>query len=132
MTVSQNDRMLALLRQRPHSSWELAVDHGIGRPNSRRSELIKQGHDVTCEFHPEGSGASRWVYGLIVPLGESAARTVVADSPSGPFCDPACSTGRGDSRGETSGLVRPADQDIHGLVVVSGIPAGQLTLAGIA
>jgi hypothetical protein len=64
--VTQNDRMLELLRKRPHNGLELRTEHGIGAPNSRRSDLEDRGHVVVCKRVPGVRGPKSYVYELLV------------------------------------------------------------------
>lgn len=64
---SQCARMLRLLKVRPHTSMELAIEHGIGRPNSRRAELNERllRERIVCERVPGAHDAAHYVYRLI-------------------------------------------------------------------
>jgi hypothetical protein len=64
--TTQTDRLLDLLRVRPHNGLELRTEHGIGAPNSRRSDLEDRGHVVVCERVKGARGPAAYVYKLLV------------------------------------------------------------------
>lgn len=81
--ATQTDRMLALLRQRPHNGLELRTEHGIGAPNSRRSDLENRGYVVVCEHVKGVRGPAGYVYRLVsTPSLEAPAEGTPAPSAS--------------------------------------------------